>query len=139
MGIKDRRVPSDDNREEFDELLRDYGEEADVSGADMLIDTSAGMIESLDEETLALSQRFQAIVSYVSFLSDFFDAILKEDDDKKLEDALDTVSQGASALAKRYGSADSVIIRYRGRSSLESGEAAHSHDFTVQTGRTLLD
>ena len=139
MNKDDRRIPPDDAGEEFDDLLRDYEEEDDSVGAYVLTEQSAGMIESLDEETLALSQRFQAIVSYVNHLSAFFDGILKGNGDEELEDAMDTISQGASAISKRYESAGSVIIRYRGRASMETGEGAESHDFTVLTGRTLLD
>ncbi|MDH5509995.1 MAG: hypothetical protein OEZ32_06515 [Nitrospinota bacterium] len=139
MSTNGRRIPPDNEGEEFDELLRDYEEADDSVGAYVLTEQTAGLIESLDEETLALSQRFQAIVSYVNHLSGFFDCVLKGSSDKEFEEAMDAISQGASALSKRYESAGSVIIRYRGRGSMETGEGAESHDFTVLTGRTLLD
>ena len=127
------------NGEDLDSLLNQFEDEGGDAGAYSIEQPASGMIESLDEETLALSQRFHAIVSYITQLGEFFNGVLKNKDEKELEEALDTVSKTATHLTRQYSSAESVVLRYRGRLSLESEGGAGSFDYTVQAGQMPLD
>jgi hypothetical protein len=134
------RAPGEGNGgEDLDGLLQEFKHDSSGVGAYSSEEPVGGMIESLDEETLALNQRFNAIVSYIGFLGEFFGAIAQGGEDGEIDGALDRISHGASALARLYSSAGEAVVRYRGRSGLEASAGQASFDYTVQAGLTALD